>query len=149
MVRNKLFVLTAIVLVAIWMPGCGPTLQDQLREAQRETLELAKKSGDQALKWREDFLKCMSDYASKKARTLASATEIAEGAVSECQYPLYMYRHYQSGYYSLRYSLSYSSPNGILVRAQERGEEKGRLDTQELIEEGKRTVINIVIGIRQ
>lgn len=148
-VRQKLFVLAAIVLIAIWLPGCGPTLQDKMMEARRETLELAKKAGDKALKCREDFLNCMSDYGLKNARASASATEIAEAAVSQCQYPLEMFRYYQSSYYSSMYSLAANSPYGILVAAQQKGEEKARFDAQDLIEEGKRRVINILVRIRQ
>ena len=149
MVRKGVFVLTAIVLTAIWLTGCGPTLQDKIMEARKETLERAKRAGEKSLKWREDFLNCMDDYALKNARAPASATEVAEAAVSQCQYPLAMFRFYQSSYHSSMYSLGYSSPHGILVTAQERGEEKARLDVQELIEEGKRRVINILVKMRQ
>jgi len=148
-VRQKLFVLAAIVLIAISLPGCGPTLQDEMMEARRQTLELAKKSADKALKWREDFLNCMSDYGLKNAQASASATEIAEAAVSECQYPLEMYRYYQSDYHSSMYSLAATSPYDILVTSQEKGKEKTRFDAQDLIEEGKRRVINILLRIRQ
>jgi hypothetical protein len=118
-------------------------------ETRREMLEGAKKAADRAQKWREDFLNCMSDYALKNARASASASEIAEAAVSQCQYPLAVYRLYQSTYHSSIYSLTASSAYGILVRAEERGKEKARFDAQELIEEGKRRVINILVKIRQ
>jgi hypothetical protein len=151
-VRNKLFVVAAIVLVALWLPGCGPTkptLQDRMMEARKESLEASKEAGDRARKWRGDFLNCMNEYAFNNARASASATEIAEGAVSQCQIPLSMYRSEKSRYYGSMYRLDYSSPHGILVTAWEKGEEKARIDVQELIEEGKRMVINIMVKIRQ
>jgi hypothetical protein len=113
-----------------------------MMEPQREELELAKKS---ALKWREDFLNCISNYAVKNTRASASATEIAEAAVPRCQYSLEMYKYYQSDYYSLLYSSSLVPS----VTAEERAEEKTRVDVQELIEEGKRRVIKIVVDMRQ
>jgi len=147
--HKKFFVLVAFLLVAMWLPGCGQTSQHRLTEARRETAERARKAGNEALKWKDDFLKCMDDYVLKNARASASATEIAEAAVSQCQDALTKYRYDQSRYHGLMYSLSYSTPHGILVTAHERGEEKARFDVQELIEEGKRRVINILVKIRQ
>jgi len=140
-VRDKLFVLGAIVLVTLWLPGCA-ALHDKMTETQRESLELAKQS---ALKYREDFLNCMSNYALKNTRASASAKEIAEAAVPRCQHSLEMYRYYQSDYNSLLDS----SLLGTSVTAEERGEGKTRLDVQELIEEGKRRVIKILADKRQ
>jgi len=140
-VRDKLFVLAAIALATLWLPGCA-TLRDKMMEPQREELELAKKD---ALKWREDFLNCISNYARKNTQASASPTEIAEAAVPRCQFSLEMYKYYQSDYNSLLYS----SPLGTSVTAEKKEEEKTRLDVQELIEEGKRRVIKILVDMRQ
>jgi len=143
-ILNKPFILTVVLLFAICFFGCatGPTWSD----IQTKALEGQKSAGDHAAEWKERFLMCMHNHALKNARTSASASEIAEGAVSECQFDLLAYRNSQEHY---NFSgIIAANPRVDLDWARERGEEKTRLDVQELTEQGKQLVINTLIKIR-
>ena len=142
--RNRLFALGAIFLMPIWLLGCGPTLQETF---QKTALEGMKRASDSASKWREDFLNCTRDYAVRNARSLASAPEIADGAVSQCQFYLSAYKMNEDSYH--KNAILVSNPSMSIERARVIGEERSRLDAQELMEQGRRLVINNLVQIRQ
>ncbi|MCK4829383.1 hypothetical protein KA005_77380 [bacterium] len=89
---------------------------------------------------------CVVEYARKNAALSASATDIAEAAISHCQSDLGFYKFYRQGYHR---AMGISNDLIGLYRSREKEEEKSQLDTMELIEEGKRLVIKTLIEIRQ
>ena len=146
-ILKKPFMLTAILLAAIWFFGCGPTLQERRLETQRLALEGQKEAVDNVARWKERFLNCMRDYAVKNARTSASASEISDEAASECQFYLSVFGMNEESYHMN--TLLAGNPDVPSEWAREKGEEKTRFDVQELTEQGKQLVVNILVKIRQ
>lgn len=116
-------------------------------EIERRALEGQKETLKEASKYLEGFLICTSKYAFKNAKALVSASEIAEGAIMECQVDLIYYEMQMSSYH--RTNILLSNSELYFERGVEMGRDRARIDVQELIELGKRNVINILIKVRQ
>ena len=149
MIHMSLLLPTLALALAIWSTGCGPTtLQKTQMKIQTLSLEGAKEARARSVEARDALFNCVKDYARKNARTSASPSEVSEAAVSQCQDFVSRYRMSQSDYHRYMASADALSIKD-LDRARSKGEEESRLDAQELVDEGKRLAIRIVLEIRQ
>ena len=147
MARNIVFILTAIVLVTIWSFGCGPR-RPTLQERRLEILDSGKKARDKASRKADDFFNCMIRYTQENSQVSATASEIAEAALSTCKFDLDLYKMNMSGYYFCMDGVNVTSIES-LDWVRDKADEKARVDAQDLAQHVKGLVINRLIKMRQ
>jgi hypothetical protein len=134
----------------ISLSGCASPLAEQRPENNADPQENASQAADSARKDKLLFLDCLQGYATKNSQLPLTATEIAEAAVGdrECRVSLMNYEMNIQSYYNNLGKMSAQS----FDEKQQIGDQARYLakrKRQELIDTGKRQVINSLVDLRQ
>jgi hypothetical protein len=135
---KKLFLL----FVALVLNGCVLTDQATLYQKKLDLQKQAEESAAQALQksneFENEFLKCMKIYGKAKSSLSINPSDMAEASVMECQTPLSYYETYRGIYYSANTRMHYDAS----FDDYENNKYKAHNDVRELVDKGKRLVID-------
>lgn len=152
--RTKITLLTIITLSQfgyIALVGCPSPMhnaQQRLKESQSKAREAANKHLDPATKYEKIFYDCMSNYAQNNFMVNATASEIAEAGLSECQRPLEQYSYHIHIYFDFM-ATSQSTSLRELDHYQRIAQENEEKNIDKVMKSGKRKAISKVIENRK
>jgi hypothetical protein len=142
--------LLLILFCVIFLSGCASPLAEQRLENNADPQENASHAADSARKDKLLFLDCLREYATKNSQLPMTTTEIAEAAVGDrgCQISLMNYEMNIESYYS---NLGYMSAQSFdeTQQIEDQARYLAKKKRQELLDTGKRQVINLLDDLRQ